>query len=160
MHDVSLTDIQYFMVKEVKASTSFASLATTLLGKTFTFFRGSDLSKDIEVENLPYFVAHKFNSQDNKDQDYIWIVQFIIGIASDSEPTTDTDGIIIYESTDNAEKLAREAIKVIKEGIRSGGLNGNCNIHIADYNIIITEVGEALDTNAIVTLRFEDYKQF
>jgi hypothetical protein len=156
MFDVSLSEIQKFLVTEVKNNVDFDTLCNDLLGESLNYYRGSDLKG--YAEKLPYMTSYKFNVQSNENQDDTWIVQYIIGISSDVEPITD-NGIVSYNITDKVEKLASSALTIIKDGLRSGGLLGNCNIRIAGANMIITEVGEATDdVQAIVTLRLENYK--
>ena len=48
--------------------------------------------------------------------------------------------------------------KVIKEEIRCFGVNGDKNIRLQSYNVFLTEIGEAEDVQAIVTLSFTSYK--
>lgn len=156
--DVTLTDVQDFVVREVATSAEFSAFSTGLIGTNLNFYRGADLSAN--VEELPYFVSYKFNSQDTEGADPVWIVQYIIGIDGSSEGVADGDGIVIYDATDKVEQLAVKALGIIRQGILSGGLKGVCGIRISDVNILITEVGEADDVQAIVTLRLEAYKTF
>jgi hypothetical protein len=156
IEEITLTDIQDFMVREVATSAEFAALATSLgVTAPFSFYRGADLETDIET--LPYFVSYKFNSSSQEDLDPYWMLQFIVGIDGSAEAEVDGDNVVVYSATDNVEKLAVKALGIIRQGISSGGLNGQCLIRLASANVLITEVGEADDVQAIVTLRFENY---
>lgn len=156
--EILLTDIQHFLVKEVKNSAEFEALSQSLLNESLNYYRGANLKGS--KEKLPYFTSYKFNSQDEENKDSEWIVQFIIGIEGDEDYIVDGDGIKVYESTDHVEQLAVKALSVIKTGLRDGSFNGKCDLRIASVNIIITEVGEADDVQAIVTLRLEEYSTF
>lgn len=165
IEDITLTQIQDFVVREVATSAEFAALSTSLSVGTVNFYRGADLQANNEV--LPYFIAYKFNSHSMVGEDSSWMVQYVIGINSSNDPdsevpetVTDADGILIYPATDKVEALAVKALGIIRQGISSGGIGGVCNLHIADANILITEVGEAYDVQAIVTLRLESYSTF
>lgn len=153
--DITLTDVQDFIVRTVAKSSEFDTLANSLLGSSLSFHRGSDLSRDVEA--LPHMIGYKFNSQHIEGDDPFWIVQYIIAIDGTADPVTDGDGIVIYEATDKVEQLAVKAFDIIKAELRAGGLGGVCTIRIANVNILITEVGEADDVQAIVTLRLEEY---
>lgn len=154
--EVTLTDIQDFIVRSVATSTEFNDLCLSSLGTDMTYYRGSDLSKAIEA--TPYFMSYKFNSQDVETQNSSWVLQYIIAIDGNSEPIVDSDGITLYEDSDTVETLATKALDIIKDELRSGGLGGICTIRIVDVNILVTEIGEADDVQAIVTLRLENYK--
>ena len=158
IEEITLTDIQDFMVREVATSTEFADLATSLLGVTFKFYRGVDLRYEEYAD--PYFVSYKFHSQNPEGEDPTWFLQYIIGLPDPADtvsPAPDTDGVIVTPLTDHIEALAVKALGIIRQGLSSGGLNGQCNMRIADANILITEVGEADDVQAIVTLRFQAF---
>jgi len=152
--EITLTDVQDFLVRHVKSSSEFDTLCNTLIGSSLNFFRGADLRRD---EDTPHFTSYKFNSQKNDGEDSEWTVQFVIGIDGDAEPVVDGDGITIYEATDNVEKLAVKALDIVREGLLDGSLGGICTLRVASENILITEVGEAKDVQAIVTLRLESY---
>lgn len=154
--EITLTDIQDFIVRQVAKSSEFAALSNTILGKTIGFYRGSDLSK--AIEDTPSFIAYKFNSQDVEDQNSNWVVQYVIAIDGVSEPVIDIDGITLYEDSNNVETLAVKALDIIREGLSAGDLGGICTLRIVDVNILVTEIGEADDVQAIVTLRLENYK--
>ena len=154
--ELSLGRIQDFIVREVATSPDFAAYATTIIGQGLNFYKGSDLSHDDEV--LPYFVAHKFNSDEKDNEDSSGILQFIIAIEEDEEAIVDSDGITVFQATDNVEKLAIKAVQVIKAGLRSGSLDGRCDLRISGINILPTEVGEADDVQVIVTLHIEAYR--
>lgn len=153
--EMTLGRLQDFVVREVATSPEFTTYSTDLIGEGLNFYKGSDLSKDDEI--LPYFVAHKFNSDEKDGVDPSWILQFIIAIEEDGEPIVDSDNITVFNATDNVEKLAVKAIEVIKAGLRSGALDGRCDLRISGINILPTEVGEADDVQVIVTLHIEAY---
>jgi len=155
IEDILLTDLQDFLVREVATSAEFAALATSLGLDPFTFYRGADL--ETNIEQLPYFVSYKFNSREQEGLDPYWMVQYVIGIDGSAPADVDGDNVTIYPATDHAEQLAAKALGIIRQGISSGGLNGQCLMRITSANILITEVGEARDVQAIVTLRFENY---
>lgn len=153
--DITLTDIQDFIVRQVKNSAEFDTLSNTLLGKPMKFYRGSDLSKEIEA--TPSFIGYKFNSQDVENQNSNWVVQYVIAIDGTSEPIVDGDEITIYEDSSKVETLAVKALDIIREGLSAGDLGGICTLRIVDVNILVTEIGEADDVQAVVTLRLENY---
>lgn len=155
--EITLTQIQDFVVRHVKDSAEFKTLSDSILGADVNFYRGADLKK--YTETVPYFTAYKFNSQNSEGVDARWIVQFVIGIDGEAEPIVD-NGVTIWEATDKVEQLAVKALDVMHEGVLDGSLGGQCLLRIADENILITEVGEALDVQAIVTLRLETYSIF
>jgi len=152
--EITLTDVQDFIVRHVKDSAEFKATSDAILGEDINFYRGADIKR--YVETLPYYTAYKFNSQKSEGNDSRWIVQFVIGISGEAEPIVD-NGVTIWEATDKVEQLAVKALDVIHEGVLDGSLGGICLLRIADENILITEVGEALDVQAIVTLRLETY---
>ena len=159
--EVTLTDIQDFVVREVAISAEFAALATSLVNKTFVFYRGDDLRIDPATRGDAYFIASKFNAQDSENVDTVFFIQYILGVVDDPDlpdPVADSDGVYILPQTDHVEQLAIKALGIIRQGLSSGGLNGRCDMRISDTNILITEVGEADDVQAIVTLRFESFK--
>lgn len=154
--EITLTDIQDFIVRQVAKSAEFDTLSNTLLGTSMDFYRGSDLRG--ALEQTPYFMSFKFNSQDVEDQNSNWIVQYIIAIDGTADAVVDADNITLYEDSDKVERLAVKALDIIREGLSAGDLGGICTIRIVDVNILITEIGEADDVQAIVTLRLENYK--
>ena len=156
--EITLTDIQDFVVRQVATSAEFNTLVDSLLGTPMGFYRGSDLSK--AEEQLPYFTSYKFNSQDVEGQNSTWLVQYVIAIDGTANPVVDADNITLYEESDKVERLATKALDIIRQGLSAGDLGGMCSIRIVDTNILITEIGEADDVQAIVTLRLEDIKVF
>jgi hypothetical protein len=156
--DVSLTDVQAFLTRAVKTSPDFETLCLSTIGTTLNFSRGADLERD--VEEVPYFTSYKFNFQHDEGQDSGWRVQFVIGIDGRTVPELDSDGVIVYNSTDNVEKLAIGALRIIESDLMAGGLKGICDLRISSMNMLITEVGEADDVQAIVTLLLESYSTF
>jgi len=154
--EITLTDIQDFIVRQVKNSADFDTLSNSLISASLVFYRGSDLSKAVEA--TPYFIGYKFNSQDIENQDSSWVVQYVIAIDGTAKPIVDGDGITLYEDSDDVEKLAVKALDIIREGLSAGDLGGICTIRVVDTNILVTEIGEANDVQAIVTLRLQDYK--
>ena len=143
------------MTFSVKDSTEFQTLCNDLLGSQLKYYIGTDIEAD--YEEIPYFIAYKFNSSDAEGEAPEWIVQYVIGIEGDDRPVIES-GVTTYPSTDKVEQLAVKALKVFKEDLRSGGLNGSCIIRVVGENILITEVGEAAAVQAIVTLRLEVYE--
>jgi hypothetical protein len=163
IEEISLTDIQDFVVREVARSSDFASLVTSLLGTTMVFYRGDDLRVDPGTGGTPYFIAQKFNSNESDSDPATWMVQYVLGVPD--APTAaplgpDVDGVIVREQTNYVEQLAIAALGIIRQGVTSGGIGGICNLRISAANILTTEVGEADDVQAFVTLRFEAYKTF
>lgn len=156
--ETTLTQIQDFIVKHVKADADYDVLCNTIAGSSLNYARGSDLSRD--TEKTPFFTSYKFNSQKTDGEDPYWVVQYVIGIDGEGEEPVTEDGVKVWQSTDNVEQLAVKALDLIHEGLRDGSFLGQCLLRITDENILITEVGEAFDVQAIVTLRLEDYSTF
>ena len=75
----------------------------------------------------------------------------------DTQPV-EVDGVYVFGIMDSLEKIADKAIDCVKLGINSGGLIQCGQFRLADYNILITEVGETDRVQAIATLRFEQSK--
>ena len=158
MDYISLTDIQYGILKAVKTDTDFQTLCNNTIGETLNFYHGTDLMK--YKETLPYMTAYKFNTQKQEGADRQWFIQFVLGIEAEAEPIKDSLDIIRYTTTDKIEVLAREALEVIRSAFRMGLITGNSNLRVVSENIIITEVGEADDVQAIVGLQIEEYSVF
>lgn len=150
---ITLSEIQDFLVRHLKNSSEFANVCTTILNQQLNYYKGSNIRGDIE--DVPYLTAYKFNSQKTKGQDPSWVVQFVIGIDGTGAEIIDSDGVTKWEASDNVEKLAVAALDLIHEGIRDGSLLGQCQLSVVDENILVTEIGEADDVQAIVTLRLE-----
>lgn len=157
IEEVSLTDIQDFIVRTVAKSAVFAQFCTDTIGGQLKYYRGADLRYGPASEAS--FTAYKFYSRDEQALETAWHVQYVIGLPVDEDDkTVDEDGITILPSSDKVEALALTALGIIRQGVRDGGLKGRCDMYVADANVLITEVGEADDVQAIVTLRFEAYK--
>lgn len=154
--EITLTDVQDFVVRQVATSAEFQTLVTDTIGINMNYYRGSDLSK--EVEETPSFISYKFNSQDNEGSNSNWVVQYVIAIDGTSEPIIDSDNITVYNDSSVVEALAVKALDIIREGLLAGDLGGVCILRIVDVNILVTEIGEADDVQAVVTLTLENYK--
>ncbi|WBC28537.1 hypothetical protein TPMD03_62 [Thiohalocapsa phage LS06-2018-MD03] len=156
--EIRLTDLQQFVINEVKNSTEFATLVDDLLGDVeFGFYRGGDLMG--EAEPTPYFTSYKFNSANHEGKDPSWTLQFCIGIDPD-ENSTLVDGVYVWESTDKVEQLATKALSIVKQSLLDGLFGGSCLLRVSSENILITEIGEAQDVQAIVTFVIESYSTF
>ena len=156
--EITLTSIQDFIVKHVKGDAEYDVLCNALVKSSLNYARGSDLSRVVEV--APFFTSYKFNSQNAEGEEPYWVVQYVIGIDAEGEEPIIEDGVKVWQSTDNVEQLAVKALDLIHEGLRDGSFMGQCLLRITDENILITEVGEANDVQAIVTIRLESYSTF
>ena len=154
---VSLSTIQNFVISSVKNNSDFVALCNTEIGSDLFYHRDANIS--IEPPATPYFTCHKFNKHFAEELDNEYIVQFIIGLdlPMDTQPV-EVDGVYVFGIMDSLEKIADKAIDCVKLGINSGGLIQCGQFRLADYNILITEVGETDRVQAIATLRFEQSK--
>ena len=157
MSTVTLDDIQLFLARETKDSTTFQALCTTLLGEQLNYYKGGDVRRP--MEQMPYFASYKLNQEDRRGRPTIWHVQFVIAIDATADfaggPTL-TDGIFQYNTDSTIELLARGAITAIETALCNFGIGGDLTLEVMNKNILITEVGEATDMQAIVTLQIEN----
>jgi len=146
----SLSAIQSVITSSLKNSIDFKNKSLSLIGEELNFYM--DTSILYEEEKTPYIAFHKFNSTFDENSNNDYILQFIVSLYY-GEPKTDANGINYVEEVSFAEELALEALKDIKETLVCVGVDGDRSLYVSNYNILITEVGEAEDIQAIVTLR-------
>ena len=145
---ITLRDLQEVITRSIYDSQEFTDLSIALVGKKLNFYKDASVARFDEI--LPYLVTHKFNKVTEFYKDDEWILQIIIGIVSD-ESYTEVNGINEYQSTNTVEELADLAMKVANEELRCFGVNGEMNVYILGYNVLITEIGESENTQGIVT---------
>jgi len=149
-----LFDIQKFISNTMKNDSSFNDKVEEYFGREMTYFADAHILD--EVNEIPSFVTYGLESIDEKN-DKFYIVQFVI-TALIEEQSIEEDGIRVYPTKKFLEELAMDSVASIKNEIKTIGINGNCNIQIAHYNLSLSYIGEAEDLQAIVTLRFDERK--
>ena len=80
----------------------------------------------------------------------------VIAIDATNDEPTEIDGIIMYQSDSVVGKLAQGAVSAIEEALCAFGVAGDKTLRIKNSNILITEIGEAIDMQAIITILFEN----
>lgn len=154
---ILLDDIQLFMVESVKASGDFQALCTSLLGEQLNYYSGSNVRRPIET--LPYFAAYAFNYEDEKGPNPSrWIMQFVIALDASGDTAALIDGVWQYQTPSKIGQLSKGAIAAIENALCTFGIGGDLSLRVMHTNILVTEIGEADDIQAIVTLRLENEK--
>lgn len=146
---VTLRDLQETIIRSIYDSQDFTDLCVSKVGQKLNFFKDAATVR-FDEGTLPYLVVHKFNKVTEVSKDNEWILQFLIGIKAD-EKYVEVNGIKEYVSTNTVEELSDLAMGIANEELRCFGVNGETNIFIVGYNVLITEIGEAEDVQAIVT---------
>jgi len=147
---IAMISIQKMIAKALHQSADFNDYCLSIIGKTFDFHIDPSIAQ--ETETLPYVAIHKFNKAHDVERDDEWIVQLIMAIQSESEPIEE-DGIKIFPSSSNVELMVDKAIEIIKEELIVVGVENSRLIRVSSFNVLITEVGEADDVQAIVTIK-------
>ena len=148
----TLASIQSFIATQLVNNAEFTTLCVDTIGSKLNFYTDSSILRADEV--MPFLVVHKFNKAYEIDKEPEWIVQMLIGIESE-EKYIESGGIRYYQSTSSVETIADKAIEIIKCDLAAVGVEGNKKLFIQNYNVLITEIGEADDIQAIVTIRLQ-----
>jgi hypothetical protein len=161
--DLNVYDIQDFCAETLKNSTTFSTFCNDLIGSELNYETDAVMNNKDELPDLPYCSVHGgTESQDLTQQEWghsyeVVLVFGILDEISDSNqnpPFITENGIKKYTSARNIEKIAKEALKVIKAKMSSSGISGDYDISIISANGIKTATGEASDMNYILSLSF------
>lgn len=151
---IRLSDLQILVARTLKDSAEYTTLCVDTVGSALTYYTDSSIKRADEV--IPYAIVHKINKSEADQEQDEWLLQLIIGIHAE-EKSIEDDGIWVYPSTNHLETLADKAVELVNCELGTFGVSGEMNIRIFGYNILITEIGEAEDVQAIVTLRLTNY---
>lgn len=149
---ISMSSIQKMMALSLKNSAEFTTLCTDNLNSEMNFYIDPSVSEN--SLKLPYTVIHKFNKSAPIDMEKEWVLQMVLAIKSEEDPIIE-NGISLYPSARLIELISDSAIGLIEQNLSCVGVDGDRQLFIKDYNILITEIGEADDIQAIVTIRLQ-----
>ena len=148
----SSAEIKKWITQTLSQSASFTALCTSIIDSKLNFYRGTPIN-DI-VEEIPYFTVFT----DESSADYtsqsgfqtVWNIPCALTIAENITHITDGD-VIVYEVTDNVERLANASIEVLKAELRACNLG---DIRLMQSRVVISQIGEADDIQANIFLTF------
>jgi len=150
---LKLFDIQTFMINAIKNDEDFNDFIYEKIGKDMNYF--IDPYYLDEIEDLPSTLAYGLEATSDKKES-IYVVQLVIAVLT-NERAEIVDGVSIYGIKSLLEDIGDKALSLIKDGLKIG-VKGNCNISILSMMKRITPVGEAQDTQLILTLQLLETK--
>ena len=148
---IHLYDINRTITNTVKSNADFNQYVEDNLGSAMTYFSEAHILEDDEI---PSFVTYSLETISEENLTH-YTVQYVITAIS-NERAENVDGIYTYTVKKHLEYLAFESLKLVEEEIGCFGINGNTNISVAHKNLMFTEIGEADDVQAIITIRLEE----
>lgn len=141
----TMADIKAWAVQTLKNDAGFTQFCVNTVGSVLNFYSNSPADRVEEV--LPfltafsYETAHDFASRE--DFSRTWSIPFAIGVYGDYNSVDDL-GVTIWNAPDTAERLATEAVEVLRREAMSCGND----IQVLSYRILVTQIGEAEDVQA------------
>lgn len=152
----SLSSIQKFIISTLREDVEFNTLAKDGLGTDFSYFIDADAFDSID--SLPSITAFGIETTDAKGEDTSYVVQYNLSAEYNDKPVVE-NGISFYPTKGILENLAIKSIDLLIKEINTFGLNGECGkISITDKNLFLTDVGEAQDIQAIISMRLVEKK--
>jgi hypothetical protein len=161
--DLNTYDIQDFCAKTLKDSIPFKDFCVSLIGSELNYVTDAIMNDIDKLPDLPYCSVHS----GTEDQDLIqqewghsYEIVLVFGILDETSSTNKNppfateDSIKKYTSSRSIEKIAKEALGIIKNKMRSTGISGDHDISIISAQGIKTATGEASDMNYILSLSF------
>lgn len=148
----SSAEIKKWITQTLSQSASLTALCTSIIDSKLNFYRGTPIN-DV-VEEIPYFTV--FTDESNADYtsqsgfQTVWNIPCALAIAENITHITDGD-VIVYEVTDNVERLANASIEVLKAELRACNLG---DIRLMQSRVVISQIGEADDIQANIFLTF------
>ena len=154
---ISQSDIQEFILSCFKNNAEFKDICVTELGSELNLYKDSSTQETFET--LPCLISHKLGGEENQQSPNEYTTQFIIAAGGvPSAPTQGADGVWRFGVSDNVENVTIAAIDIIKCRIRDLGIAGVKPLYIAKTTVVMSEVGEADDSMAVVTMTIEEEK--
>ena len=152
----ALSDIQKFIADTLKNDISFNDEAYASLGLDFGYYIDAN-SLDGVVE-LPCITVFGIETTDElRNNETLYTIQYNLTAICSMKPIIQ-DSISIYPTKGILEKLAIKSIELISQELRVYGINGKSNLKISAKNLFLTDIGEADDVQAIVTLQISELR--
>ena len=161
--DLNVYDIQDFCAEALEESATFEAFCISTIGKKLNYQTDAIMNDIDNLPEIPYCSVHGGNeNQDLSQQEWghDYEIALVFGVLDETSDTNMNPPYIVennvkkYTSARNIEKVAKEALKVIKNKMLSNGINGDYDIIIVSAQGIKTATGEASDMNYILSLNF------
>jgi len=161
---IKQSDIQEFVLSCFKNNADFKALCTSELGSELNLYKDSSIRDNFET--LPCLIAHKLGGEENQSSPDEYITQFLVVASMPEEtngsvrtkPVLGADGVWRFGISDNVENVTIEAIDIIKCRLRDLGIAGEKPLYISKTSVVMSEIGEADDVMATVTMTIEKEK--
>lgn len=152
---ITLTDVQKFIAKRLKADAEFSAFCTATIGDTFTFHRDTE---NVAQETLPFLSVLKLSGKTDMSVESQWTLQFYGVIAGDAKSSVDGEGIYYSPASDNVDAVMVKAIERIECLLLDFSINNSGDVVLVSHSIVVGEVGEGQDQPAVVTMVFAQSK--
>lgn len=150
---LKLFDIQTFMINAIKNDEDFNDFVYEKMGKDMSYF--IDPHYLDETDDLPSTIAYGLEITSDKKEN-IYIVQLVIAVLT-NERAEIIDDVSVFGIKSLLEDMGDNALSLIKTSLKIG-IKGNCNISILSMMKRVTPIGEAQDTQLILTLQLLEKK--
>jgi len=146
--------LKKWITDTLKNDTEFRDFCIATVGKELSYYRSAPINE--VVETLPFCTVYsdeyEHNARSEDTWNKTWNIPLAIGITSNDE-SIDDNGVTVWDSTDKVEEIAMRAIDILTKESFSCGVK-NEPINLIDTQMMITEIGEADDTQASLFITF------
>lgn len=151
---IKQSSIQEFIISCFKSNQEFKDLCASELGSELNLYKDSSIRES--YEQLPCMIVHKLGAEGNLQSPDEYTAQFLVCANEPSTaPTQGADGVWRFGVSDNVENVTISAIDTVKCRLRDLGIEGVKPLYVTKTSVVMSEIGEADDVMAIVTMTIE-----